>query len=228
MTIATKNGAIIVKDGKLAENCGCCGGWYCCANSTCAIESIQSVSLTIDAQDYLKWSSWPAPSAGYTATKLTQGVRGSVYSGAISLTPTGPADNTGTREYRYTFSGNSQTQCTDFIVIRIGPAQATLQWNYSAIVYVDQSPDGAQHRELSQLTCPYYEALPYIRASGQTFYVQDFIDFTLCDSYAWPAGRSVTGQFSLSSKFVTIPSTATVGRETGSRSYTVRDITFVT
>lgn len=29
MTIATKNGAIIVKDGKLAENCECCGGWYC-------------------------------------------------------------------------------------------------------------------------------------------------------------------------------------------------------
>ena len=29
MTIATKNGAIIVKDGLLAENCGCCGGWYC-------------------------------------------------------------------------------------------------------------------------------------------------------------------------------------------------------
>jgi len=26
MTIATKNGSIIVKDGKLAENCGCCGG----------------------------------------------------------------------------------------------------------------------------------------------------------------------------------------------------------
>ena len=25
MTIATKNGAIILKDGKLAENCGCCG-----------------------------------------------------------------------------------------------------------------------------------------------------------------------------------------------------------
>lgn len=29
MTIATKNGSIIVKDGKLAENCGCCGDWYC-------------------------------------------------------------------------------------------------------------------------------------------------------------------------------------------------------
>jgi hypothetical protein len=29
MPLATKNNAIIVKDGKLAENCGCCGGWYC-------------------------------------------------------------------------------------------------------------------------------------------------------------------------------------------------------
>jgi len=42
MTIATKNGAIIVKDGKLAENCGCCGDWYCdqdygacCAGTQC-------------------------------------------------------------------------------------------------------------------------------------------------------------------------------------------------
>lgn len=29
MTIATRNGAIIVKDGKLAEDCACCGGWWC-------------------------------------------------------------------------------------------------------------------------------------------------------------------------------------------------------
>jgi hypothetical protein len=29
MPLATKNGSIIVKDGRLAENCGCCGGWYC-------------------------------------------------------------------------------------------------------------------------------------------------------------------------------------------------------
>ena len=29
MPLATKNNAIIVKDGKLAENCGCCGGWVC-------------------------------------------------------------------------------------------------------------------------------------------------------------------------------------------------------
>jgi hypothetical protein len=29
MPLAAKNNAIIVKDGKLAENCECCGGWYC-------------------------------------------------------------------------------------------------------------------------------------------------------------------------------------------------------
>ena len=29
MNIATQGGKIIVKDGKLAEDCGCCGGWYC-------------------------------------------------------------------------------------------------------------------------------------------------------------------------------------------------------
>jgi len=37
MTIATKSGGIIVKDGKLAENCGCCVAWRCfycsCQNS---------------------------------------------------------------------------------------------------------------------------------------------------------------------------------------------------
>jgi hypothetical protein len=29
MPLAIKNNAMIVKDGKLAEDCGCCGGWYC-------------------------------------------------------------------------------------------------------------------------------------------------------------------------------------------------------
>jgi len=34
MPLATKNGAIILKDGKLAEDCGCCGGWYCFLDPT--------------------------------------------------------------------------------------------------------------------------------------------------------------------------------------------------
>ena len=42
MTIATKNNAIIVKDGKLAENCGCCGGWYC---YSCGCKGAQPTKL---------------------------------------------------------------------------------------------------------------------------------------------------------------------------------------
>lgn len=30
MPLATKNNALIVKDGKVADGCGCCGGWWCC------------------------------------------------------------------------------------------------------------------------------------------------------------------------------------------------------
>jgi hypothetical protein len=29
MPLATKSGSLIVKGGSLAENCNCCGGWYC-------------------------------------------------------------------------------------------------------------------------------------------------------------------------------------------------------
>jgi hypothetical protein len=54
MTIATKNNAIIVKDGKLAENCGCCGGWYCynnCADFLCV--DAPTASVTLAATDFL-------------------------------------------------------------------------------------------------------------------------------------------------------------------------------
>lgn len=47
MTIATKNGAIIVKDGKLAENCGCCG-WYC-DGAGCPCNYSKSLPQTLSA-----------------------------------------------------------------------------------------------------------------------------------------------------------------------------------
>ena len=42
-SIATKGGTVIVKDGKAAEGCGCCGGWYCWSCDC----GLSSVSLTI-------------------------------------------------------------------------------------------------------------------------------------------------------------------------------------
>jgi len=50
MTLATKNGSLIVKDGSIAEDCGCCGGWFCC-NTTADIcsmaDGIDRVVVTV-------------------------------------------------------------------------------------------------------------------------------------------------------------------------------------
>jgi hypothetical protein len=48
MTLATKNGSLILKDGRLAENCGCCGGWYCDLVPSPPCCSSQSLSLVIN------------------------------------------------------------------------------------------------------------------------------------------------------------------------------------
>lgn len=52
MPLATKNGLLIVKDGSIAGNCGCCAkNWYCCPPAAC-IAVPSSVSVTIAAEDY--------------------------------------------------------------------------------------------------------------------------------------------------------------------------------
>ena len=61
MTLATKNGSLIVKDGKVAENCGCCGDWYCCEDPICAMQDIKSISVQMSAVGYFlqrqyRWS----------------------------------------------------------------------------------------------------------------------------------------------------------------------------
>jgi len=78
MTIATKSGSLIVKDGKLAENCGCCGGWYCCIDRSCnpavATPDITSQSRTVVGKVVRRYR----PASGgavvdlYTFTCVTQ------------------------------------------------------------------------------------------------------------------------------------------------------------
>lgn len=53
MSIATKNGSIIVKDGSVGTDCGCCGGWYCCPDEACAYEDIVSVTATVSIGELL-------------------------------------------------------------------------------------------------------------------------------------------------------------------------------
>jgi len=86
MTLATKNGSIIVKDGKLAEDCGCCGGWYCytpecpCQYSG-TLPATLSMTITVSVPNTIYGfvlsnflGSWVAPMR-YTSSQL-QAVNG--------------------------------------------------------------------------------------------------------------------------------------------------------
>jgi hypothetical protein len=51
MSIATKNGSIIIKDGKLSEGCGCCGGWYCDVGGACCEGTACTVKPECECQE---------------------------------------------------------------------------------------------------------------------------------------------------------------------------------
>lgn len=60
MTLATKNGSIIVKDGKLAENCGCCEEQWYCYSPACS-----QLPIVLVISNYSSQSNTPAtPLAG--------------------------------------------------------------------------------------------------------------------------------------------------------------------
>jgi len=68
-SIATKNNALIVKDGLLAENCGCCGGWVCCASRSCLADDITSIKVSITAEDWHFYTGFQA--VGFRGSALT-------------------------------------------------------------------------------------------------------------------------------------------------------------
>ena len=69
MPLATKNNALILKDGKLAENCGCCGGWVCCASRSCLADDITSIKVSITAEDWHFYTGFQA--VGFRGSALT-------------------------------------------------------------------------------------------------------------------------------------------------------------
>lgn len=47
MPLATKNNSLIVKDGKVAENCNCCGGWYCYGGCGCSGQRPAAIAASL-------------------------------------------------------------------------------------------------------------------------------------------------------------------------------------
>lgn len=60
MTIAQKSGSLIIKEGKVASNCNCCEGWYCCQPQwRCGDWTSRiSIEVNIQASDFVRFTSW--------------------------------------------------------------------------------------------------------------------------------------------------------------------------
>jgi hypothetical protein len=104
MPLATKNGSIIVKDGLLAENCGCCGGWYC--QQPCAYPCELPAQLYADV-------AFSVPETSFvTSSQLSM-------SGCLRVTPQHFSANNGT----YTLARDGQS-CT----YGIGTTGDSIEW----------------------------------------------------------------------------------------------------
>jgi hypothetical protein len=102
MPLATKNNAIIVKDGLLAENCGCCGGWYCydgaaagkcfcvCEDPLKALPNVLLFSCVVQSWNPpTQLSGWPNPDTGGNISLNRQSILATcdrVWSGSYAST----------------------------------------------------------------------------------------------------------------------------------------------
>jgi hypothetical protein len=162
MTLATKNGSLIVKDGQIAENCGCCGGWYCCRElpTTCGgAEYVKSASVVVvTGADYVKVEqsvnrgpdcaqSWSAKAVSITPS--------SHYAGTFQLSRSG--DN----EFRYDYPPDD-AGCAASIVLavinRAGVFGYSFAWRleliHHAYVWQKNAPTlPSETKSLSQMQC---------------------------------------------------------------------------
>jgi hypothetical protein len=159
MTLATKDGSLIVKDGNLAENCGCCGGWYCCFSPACFADSINTVSATVAVQDYLvqRYTGAYILPGVFSYQHASVGIVGSMYNGTFSLPRIGM-----TNVWRYDFP--SQRSCTGYIQLSANQYGWTTTFAWSVVSYVmytqSQQPMSASsilaagtYKELADMSC---------------------------------------------------------------------------
>jgi hypothetical protein len=149
MPLATKNNAIILKDGLLAEDCGCCGGWYCCADPTCRLQELTSVTVTLASTGYLlhrqyAWScnSYESGSQSLTYTS-SAGFDASGISGTHSLS----------KQSSVLWSKQlpSSGGCGGSIDLNI--SQSTAQLIVTVFASAHQTVGVASYKSLSQLAC---------------------------------------------------------------------------
>lgn len=107
MTIATQGGKIIVKDGKAAEDCACCG-WYCypetcpCNYSKSMPQSLQA-TLSFSLASNMYGIALGNFTGAFLSTWRTTPQQASQINGTYTLTRPSPSD----QPCRYVFQGNN-------------------------------------------------------------------------------------------------------------------------
>lgn len=150
MTLATKNGSLIVKDGSLAENCGCCGGWYCCAEPACFSGRITGVSATLTVDDYLQQSRFDYTSGFEGSTHFSSAIAGSAMSRQYTLT----ADANGTA-WSYTAADCRDATISFSIqtIVLSGITQYQAQGTAMIPVLGYYSENDAEYKTAAQMQC---------------------------------------------------------------------------
>jgi hypothetical protein len=153
MPLATKNNALIVKDGKLAENCNCCGGWYCCADTTCSLDQLTTATISITASDY--YSRYIELSGGTDgALYQSVGVRLAAYSGIHTLARVSAIGSQNVR-FQKDIKPFGVNKCDGFIFVEA--SRQYLNWTiaFTAVHYLAAYglPESQRYRSLSDLDC---------------------------------------------------------------------------
>jgi hypothetical protein len=225
MTLATKNNALIVKDGKIAENCGCCGGWYCCLSLSCLVTDIQSVTVSIAAEAYVrKWQ--------YDLTlensrlSVTQVFKGNAYSGTLTLPLTSSPSDTNNKTFSSRFPTNPQG-CTDSISVNINTAGVSLRFVYTSFAYLDEQP-------LHLAGAPDFKEPGFFSCNGQLNvstalnYFDKAESFVACQGSVSAYGPyDGTGTLAYPFGTILVPEAdQTVVSETGTKAFSITSVTF--
>ena len=146
--IATKNGSLIVKDGLLAETCGCCG-WYCCADPACASDTIASVSATVTIPEYLRHTYFDQYSPWSLKQYLSYAVPGSSLSGTYTLNRVGT-----TNQWTKSASGCRDVSIEFNVVTPTSPAvPVTANGTVRFRTFASYSEWDEQYKTASQISC---------------------------------------------------------------------------
>jgi hypothetical protein len=152
MPLATKNNAIIVKDGLLAESCACCeSGWYCCIDQNCLSTSISSVTATLSGTDRLRKLRYVSTTNPSISRWYTLGVAGSSLSGAFAL----QKQSDGSWTYQYpTRNGGCQDSLRLTVTDGTGGSAATAYVSLAlTTTSMNHTSTTEQYKTLSELTC---------------------------------------------------------------------------